>query len=244
MSETTLATLETLSAGKWVVDVAEVNKMTELSIKTRETAKALSVTDDATYELAGKSVAEIKALNKNVTEYFKPIKDEANKVVKDIREYEKQASEPLAIAESDLKGKMATYQQEQARKAREAEEKAREAQRQAAQALLEKAVEAENNGDSLTAELMQELAVSAESNKMPIQTVQTAIPKVDGVSIRKNWKAKVVDASLVPIEINGMMIRPIDESVLNKLASASKGQMKIDGVEFYSIDTIIVKGAS
>ena len=73
------------------------------------------------------------------------------------------------------------------------------------------------------AELMEQSA--------PVAAIQQ--PNAAGVSSRKVWKARITDESQVPIEVAGIVIRPVDLSALNNLAKATKGKAKIAGVEFY-----------
>ena len=59
--------------------------------------------------------------------------------------------------------------------------------------------------------------------------VVAAAPALEGVAVRTYWKARVVDAALVPREF----CIP-DESLLDKIARESKGTKRIPGVEFYA----------
>ena len=59
--------------------------------------------------------------------------------------------------------------------------------------------------------------------------VEAYIPPVVGQSSRTVWKARVVDAKLVPDEY-----KVVDIAMLDKLAQATKGKVPVAGVEFYS----------
>lgn len=54
--------------------------------------------------------------------------------------------------------------------------------------------------------------------------------KVEGISYRADWKWKLVDFSKVDD-----VYKKLDEVKLNGMASSSKGTLKIDGIEFYSV---------
>ena len=62
----------------------------------------------------------------------------------------------------------------------------------------------------------------------PVITVASQAPKANGIATRKVWKARVVNAALVPREF-----LVIDEKKLDGYAKAMKGTTKVDGVEFY-----------
>lgn len=62
-----------------------------------------------------------------------------------------------------------------------------------------------------------------------------------GTHIRKKWKARIIDESKVPISYGGHLIRPVDLAKLNEIARYEKGQVKIDGVEFYEEEEVIVR---
>ena len=66
-------------------------------------------------------------------------------------------------------------------------------------------------------------------------------PTAQGTSIRKTWKAKLVDEKLVPAYFNGMELRSINMAVLNSLAKTTKGTMQIPGVTFYEDASLSVR---
>lgn len=227
---------------KPVFDLSEAEQYKAMSEAALKEAKELTVTDDGGYTFAATAVQSVKKISKAVTGYFKPIKDEANAIVKTIRDGEREATSPLNEAELLLKAKMGKYRAMKEEQARRAAEEAAAAQRKAAEEMLAKAVEAEQQGDSLTAAIMQESAAMAEQMKPSDIAVTVSAPKTEGVSVRKIWKAEVTDESQVPVKLNGMTLRPVDTKLLGELARTSKGRMQIPGVRFYSEDSIAVKG--
>lgn len=66
--------------------------------------------------------------------------------------------------------------------------------------------------------------------------------KVKGVSKSKTWKIVGVDASHVPVEINGMVIRPVDEKAILRIIKASKGTIRIPGVIYEETTQISARG--
>ena len=232
--------IKSVSMMKVVVDTVEVASKKAISEKALTEANELVVKDDESYANAIQAIRGIKVISNNIIAYFKPIKDEANTIHKTICGYESDASSPLTKAESVIKVKMASYQSEQRKAAQEAAEAAARIRQREADALLEKAVTAEQSGDSLSAAIMQDMAVQAEA--MTVLPVVSSAYQIKGVSTRKTWKAKIVDEKLVPVEIAGMIIRPVDMKALNSLASTSKGKISVPGVEFYQDENITVGG--
>lgn len=102
----------------------------------------------------------------------------------------------------------------------------------AAYLAMQQAGEAEKAAEAARSEAE---AAIRESVMAPRAVVVSAAPKAKaaGTSYRTTWKARVVDASLIPREY----LIP-DEKMLAAMAKAAKGPSKIPGVEFYSEKTI------
>lgn len=66
-------------------------------------------------------------------------------------------------------------------------------------------------------------------------------PDLNGTHVRKTWKAKIVDESKVPVMYEKMCIREINMSKLNDIAKFTEGKAKIDGVEFYQEETVVIR---
>jgi hypothetical protein len=209
------------------MDNKQLQQETNLAITK---ASELAITNNQDFELAGSMLVELKTYAKRVEEYWAEPKKSAHKAWKDICDREKAMLDPLNKAEKLIKGKMAEYQREQEAKERAIREELERRQREEAERLLKEAQEKEASGDILGADLALAQAELMES-AAPVATIQQA--SAAGVSSRKVWKARVVDESLVPIEVAGVVIRPVDLSALNNLAKATKGKAKIPGVEFY-----------
>jgi hypothetical protein len=95
--------------------------------------------------------------------------------------------------------------------------------------LLQRAAEVETEGKQEQAEYLVEEAERVQF----AQFEQPKQIKTAGTSAIRIWKARVLNDGIVPIEIAGTMLRPVDTATLDKLAKATKGAMKIPGVEFY-----------
>ena len=136
--------------------------------------------------------------------------------------------------------------EEKARKEREALEakaraerekadaEAREIQRKADEARaagdLAESVRLRNQADKVVekSEAKAE-AFQSKAEQVVAPKVEAYIPPVVGQSSRTVWKARVVDAFLVPREY--LMV---NEKVLDQVANATKGKVPIPGVQFYA----------
>lgn len=166
-----------------------------------------------------------------------------------LKEAETTAKQKLLGYESEQRRIAAEEQrklEEKAQKAREALEAKAKAEREKADAeaaeIKRKADAAREAGDLATAatlrhqankivEKSEVKAVAAldKAAQIVAPKVEAYIPPVVGQSSRTVWKARVVDAFLVPREY--LMV---NEKVLDQVANATKGKVPIPGVEFYA----------
>jgi hypothetical protein len=202
-------------------------------------AEAMEITSHQSFELAGEWLRDLKTYVKRVQDYWKPLKDAAYKAWKEVCGKENAILKPLGEAETIVKRKMAEYQMEQEAKERALREELERRQREEAERLLKEAEKKEAEGDTFGADIALAQAEMMESAP-PVATVQQ--PKAEGISTKKVWKARVIDESKVPVEVAGIVIRPVDLSALDKLAKASKGTAKIPGVEFYEDIVMSARG--
>ena len=223
---------------KPVFDTMEIGKLKASVEKIGEQAKSIVIKGAEDYTAAVQLTKATKIASNQITKFFKPAKDEANAVVKEIREEEKKLLSPLQSAESDIKTKILDYQRAEQERQRAEQEIIAERKRKEAEKLMEMAIEAESDGNTIESAILQEQAVEVELT--PVVT-QDFVPTVAGASVRKTWTAEIEDESIIPIEINGMMIRPVDTKLLNSLASSTKGTMKIPGVRFYQKETLAIR---
>lgn len=195
-------------------------------------AKSLSIKTNDDYEDAGRFLTEIKTRMKSVKDYWAEPKAKAKAAHQSVVDREKALLAPLTEAENIIKRSMVVYQNAVAEAQRKAAEEARKRQREEAARLMQEAIAHEEKGNDAAAYVSMAMAEMVEDMKAPMPNAVEA-PKASGISTRKVWKARVVDASKVPIYANGVEIRPIDFQALNRLASVSKGSLEIPGVECY-----------
>lgn len=192
-------------------------------------SKTLEVNTQQDYDNAAELCKDIKDRVKQIIDYWKPLKDKAFAAHKDICSKEKQLLDPFTRAEADIKSKMVIWQKQKLEEERLLREEQERWKKEQAEKLLEKAAEAEQAGQTERSEYMLEMAEQAQN--MTFEAPKQH--KTSGTSAPRVWKARVINDTLVPVEFAGTLIRPVDTSTLDKLAKATKGAMKIPGVEFY-----------
>ncbi len=204
-------------------------------------AKSVSITNNEQYEEAAGYLKEIKSRVKAVKEYWAEPKARAKAAHQSVVDREKAMLEPLNSAEGIIKRTMVVFQNAVAEAQRRAEAEARKRQQEEAERMMQEAIKAEEQGNEAEAHIAMAMAEMVEDMKTPIPNAIEK-PKAAGISTRKVWKARVVDASLVPVNVNGVEIRPISLPALDKLAGMTRGSVQIPGVEVYE-ETIIAARA-
>lgn len=210
---------------------AELSKaVTEIEFQ----AESIVITTDDDYRSAGEFGRLLKKKSAEVAEFFAPMKKAAHDAHKQVCDREKQMLTPLVNAEKIVKKAMSAWAFEQERKRKEEEERLRKLAEEEANRLLQQAIEADASGNT-------EEAASAMMNAEVIESAGKSIvidaskPKVDGVSTSTDWEIESIDASLVPISISGMEIRPVDVGAVKRLIKASKGKIEIPGVKYKEV---------
>lgn len=216
------------------IEVATSDKEKELSIAiadlTGEVNK-LVITNQDDYQRAAEFGRAIKQEVAAVKEFFKPLKDAAHKAHAAICEKEKSALKPLESAEKLIKSSMSNYLEEEERKRREAEESARKAAAAEMERKLNEAVALSEQGRNDEADAVLEEAEIMNSVASTL-AFDADKPKADGVSTKVDYEIVNIDASKVPVEVAGVEIRPVDTAAVMRLIRASKGKIKIEGIEY------------
>jgi hypothetical protein len=97
-----------------------------------------------------------------------------------------------------------------------------------------RAEKAEEKGKEEKAEALREQAAEIVA---PVVQVAPSTPKVAGTSVRKIWKARVIDVTLVPRQF--LMV---NEKALDAYAKATNGTQQVLGVQFYEEASLAVGG--
>ena len=226
--------------------------MNEIELKSTTdtalaTAKSMVVTNQDEFMTAGNYRKDLKLVQQNIKNYWAPKKEQAFALHKSLVQAEKDMLIPLEQADKLVDQRMGDYRREIERQRIEAERerqrKEYEARKAAedAQRLIDEASKKEEL-DEADAEI---LMIAQEDVTTKIEAFEASVvpeaAKMDGISVRRTWKARVINPALVPISVAGIVIRPIDESALNKLAVTSKGGFECPGVEFYQVESTAVR---
>lgn len=199
----------------------------------QRTATELTITDTPSYTSAADFLKGIKRVRDQIGETFDPLIKSAHDHHKQLIAEKKKHDAPLDEAERVVKGKIASYQQELERRRQEEERRLQEqARKEEEERRLAQAVELEQQGEAEAASELIEATIET-----PPVVVAAAVPKVAGISTRKNYKFRIVDARKIPFEY----MMP-DEKKIGAHARSMREQARIPGVEFYSEDVVSASG--
>lgn len=204
--------------------------------KVEAWAGALVIKTPAEYSVALQTVQRIKAIRFNVVDFFKLSKDSAYAAWKAIVANEKSFTDKLDAAEKTAKRVLLAYQEaEEAKRIAEerrlqaiADEKARK-ERERIEAQAEKARAA---GKEEKAEALQEKAEAVA----PAAVVVESRIQDTAQSVKRTWKARIIDANAVPRE----WCIP-DEKALDAFANSTKGMKPVAGVEFFEEKSLSIR---
>jgi hypothetical protein len=193
----------------------------------------LKVTDQFTLETAAELTKEVKAAQKEIIAQFKPIKDEAYQVHKNITSKEKAYLAPLEAAETKLKAEMNAYLAEQRRIEAERKRAEEEARRKAEEeARLRAAEMAEANGNSAQVEDMLNEAVPFVMPPTAATVQETEKPK--GLVEKTVFSISITDKKAF---IKACLENPsyedfikVDEAAVKKFVASLKGKVAISGL--------------
>ena len=223
-------------------------------------AKQLVISTVEHYTDAAAILKRVKGNLKSLVDERKALTLPVDGVKKAIMDAYRPATELLEQAEVAIKKAIATFEAEQERLRKAEEERLREIQRKEQQRLLAAAKKAEEEARAKETELKRQaeearaasdfakaekLAAKAEAvviaaemksenlmvqaETMPTAIVADSYRRPSGLSSSVIWKARVTNIDLVP---RSYLIA--NQAALDGVAKATKGEIKIDGVEFYS----------
>jgi hypothetical protein len=189
-------------------------------------ASAIVVKTPEQYSEASDFLKAVKGAQKRVTDFFSPMKSKAHEAWKAITTTEAATLKPLQDAEAQVKRVLVAYQAEQ--------EAIRQAEQRRLQAAADEAARKERErlekeaAKLKTPELREARLEQAAAVIAPVVTVAAVTPVIAGQSVRKTWKARVVNQALVPRE---WLV--VNEKALDAFAKATKGAVPVAGVEMY-----------
>jgi hypothetical protein len=208
----------------------EIIEVNALALSVPEQAHLITaITNNNDYVKAGNILLTIKDIRKKIEATFKPIKQKFDAAKKEVLDQEKAADRPLIEAENWIKPLISGYLIEQ-EKIRQAEERRlqEQARKEEEERLLLEAIEAEKNGQQDEAQAIIDAPVQA-----PPVVVPKAVPKVEGISMRENWKFRITSEKAIPREF-----LKVDEVKIGAYVRAMKSAGNIPGVEIYNEATI------
>ena len=200
-------------------------------------AEMMAVSDDNTYKAAGEFGRLIKQRTSDITDFFKPLKDAAHKTHKEICDKEKSMLDPLKNAEKILKKEMGDYAAAVERKRREEEARIKAEAEAESRRALEEALKLESEGDVGGAAAVMQSAEMVESYSQNA-AVTAEKPKANGISSGIDWEITNVDDKTVPIDMSGIVLRPVDTAAVTRIIRASKGTISIPGISYRQIQKI------
>lgn len=255
-----------------MLEEIEDEKATQLvraASEAKQQALSLLVRSPREYEQVSEFVSQVKAKQKEIDGYRTYLKEPYLEGGRRVDAFFKPPLEFLKEAETAAKTKLLGYQEEQrrvaaeeqrrlddkARKEREALEAKAKQERERVDAeaaeIRRKADAARDSGDLAQAVTMQNQATKlvekseikaeallSKASAVVAQKVHAYIPPVVGQSSRTIWKARVVDAALVPREY-----LVVNDKMLDQVAGATKGALKVPGVEFFSDQIMSARAA-
>ena len=159
---------------------------------------------------------------KEIIDKFKPLKQDAAKAHKNLVRLEEEVREPFEafVAQADIILGDYTIEQERIRVEKE-RVLAEKAKKEAEDLQIKEAEQADTPEEAE--------AILAEEIHVPPPQVQSAVPKIPGLSNVTNWKFKIINEKLIPREY----LMP-DEQKIGKIVRAMKNKTNIPGIQAYS----------
>jgi hypothetical protein len=224
-----------------------VNVTPELSgtvSKAEAWAAGLTIGTPEEYGAALDVVKRFKAVRANVVAFFADSKSKAHAAWKAVVASESAFTDKIDAAEKVAKAKLVAYQQ--------AEEAKRMAEQRRLQAIADEAARKEREKIEAQARAAREkeeaalaaeaAAIKAEAKAESAEAVQAAPAVIvesriasAGQSTRKAWKARLVSLEAltgIPAGDIRLTFLSFDEGAANKFAGATKGMVKVAGVEW------------
>lgn len=233
-----------------VLEYEAVNRdeLVSEGLATLEIARSFEITTQSTYELAADEVRDIKFRIRTLDEKRKSITSKFDEAKKAVMELFKPGIEKLEAAKTYYESGMVRWAREQERIKAEAQaraEAAARAERERLEAEARKIEEkaAKTKNEEIAARLREEAAAAQAAAEVVTPVVVAAAPVTAGTSIRKTWKGRCTDKMklLEFIIKNPAFIDLVDvnQSALNKIASAQQKNMDIGGCESYQDSSVV-----
>jgi hypothetical protein len=219
-------------------------KLEEEAASWPNQAKALQITDQASYDHAAELVKAVKLLRKEAEEHHRPVISAAHNAHKVAIGALNKIDEPLAQAEAIIKAKVGAWDRDQERRRIEAERVAREEAERIAAEQLERDLEAAEAAGARPEEVTA-LIVEAERMPVVVPLPQPTYQPAAGISTRVTWAATVTNMSelLKYLAANPQYssLVMVNQTALNALARAQQSGLRIPGVKVTRGTTVAVR---
>lgn len=217
-----------MSDAKFVEKLPEI-KTFNTGLIEKALAIARSISDKASFEVAGEQIKEIDRRLKWWTETVSPAVDAAHKAHKEMTRVRDEVADPLKQAKRVIGDAMANWDfKERARAAEEARKQAEAMKKIQEDAQIASAEMLESQGQ-------KELAEAVISQPISTPVVKAAPTKVSGVSFKTTYSAEVVDIkalirAVADGKVSSLALNP-NMTFLNGQASALKMELNYPGVK-------------
>ncbi|MFI5304320.1 MAG: hypothetical protein ACHQYP_05925 [Nitrospiria bacterium] len=211
------------------LSVVEKPEAAEMALTLYKQARSLTINNSDDYAFAGQFLLSLKDQRKEIVAFFRPLKQKQDEAKKAILDREKESLKPLEDAEALVSPAMMRWKREQDRIAEEearrlqAEARKREEERKLAEAL-----QAEQEGDQEAAE-----AIIQEPIEAPVIRVQSAAPKISGLTERKTWTYEIENEAEIP-----RIWLMVDTVKLGAFVRNDKGKTKIPGIKVREVSNM------
>jgi len=214
--------------------LVETEPVEEKALSIVDQAKAVNVTDSASYTAAGEFWKQIRDMMKEIADTFDPIISRAHAAHKEAVAQKAKYYVPLESAQKSVKQLMSAYDQAQEAIRRAEEARLAEINRKAAeeQALLDAIAaeeEAKRNGATKEEAAQEAAAIIDTPVYVPPVVVPKSVPKMQGGPVyRSIWKFRITNPGLIPRQY----MTP-NEVAIGGVVRSLKGQTSIPGIEVY-----------
>lgn len=214
----------------------------EMAQAKLDVALSIEITDSDMFEMANMELADAKKKIKMLEGLRKSATDPVKKAIDEINGIYSDAITKLSDAVGYINKAVIAYHRAQERKAAEAKAAAEKAAQEERDRIKREAKALEDAGK------VEEARAHAAIAEMVVAPPAAVAPaKAPGLTIRKTWKARVVDrvafakyiAENLAANPNLDLLWEPTSSALNDLARAQGGMLKIPGVECYESETTV-----
>lgn len=211
------------------MEIIDVRNELEPDIQKYVTSLPVKITDNETYLVFTDELKNIKSRLKVIDDRLDKPREKARAAWQEWVDLIKELKKPLLEKEEFYKKEIAAYAREQERIRKAEEDRLRAiAQKEEEERQLAAAVAAEQSGNKEEAEAIIEAPIQAA----PV-IVERTVPKVAGISMRENWKFRIVDEKKIPREF-----LKVDEVKIGGYVRSMKSAGNIPGVEIYNEATV------